>query len=107
MMMKQFTKAFNLRIVIAVLLMIFSLNSCSTTRQWRKELEKEWIGKTKKELIEKLGEPFQINTTDSPGNEIYIYKNTDYTPDIPPNNYTKDFFMDQNGVIYKIEAYSW
>ena len=91
--------------VVILLFLVFS--SCSTTKQWKKELEKEWIGKTKKELIEKFGEPFQINTEDSPGNEIYIYYHTDFSPDIKPNNYTKDFFINNEGVIFKIETYSW
>ncbi len=90
-----------------LLLVWLTISGCSSTRQWRRELEEEWLGKTKQELIERYGTPFQINTEDSPGNEIYIYKHHDFTPDIPPNTYTKDFFINQKGIIFKIETYSW
>jgi hypothetical protein len=87
--------------------LILSILSCSTTRKWRKELEREWLGKTKTELLDKLGQPDKINTKDVPGTEILIYIHMDFTPDIPPNTYSKDYFINQDGKIYKIETYSW
>jgi hypothetical protein len=81
--------------------------ACSTTREWRKELKQEWIGKSKKELLMKLGQPNKLNTVDVPDTEILIYIHQDFTPDIPPNTYSKDFFINKDSIIYKIETYSW
>jgi len=93
--------------LLAITILTILISSCSSTRHWRKELEKEWIGKTKDELISKLGKPTQINNTDIQGTDIYIYTHTDFTPDTPPNNYSKDFFINASGIIYKIETYAW
>ena len=101
------TKKLNSFIYILLLSVFILFNSCSATKKWRRALEKEWIGKTKSELVQAFGEPTQINIDSSPGNEIYIYKHIDYTPDIPPNNYTKDFFINKDDLIFKIETYSW
>jgi hypothetical protein len=54
-----------------------------------------------------LGQPNKINTADIPGTEILIYIHQDFTPDIPPNTYSKDFFINKDSIIYKIETYSW
>lgn len=78
---------------------------CSTTRKWRSGLEKEWLQKTKEELVAKRGKPYAINTVDVKGTEIYIYYHSDFTPDIPPNDYYEDFFINSSGLIYKIETY--
>ena len=92
---------------LRALLICFAVYSCSGPRSWRKELEKEWLGKSREELISVLGEPDYTNTTSVPGTEILIYVHVDFSPDIPPNNYSKDFFIGQKGLIYKVETYSW
>jgi hypothetical protein len=99
-----------MRKLLRILVIIISSNvliSCSSTRSWRKELEKTWIGKTKTELVSKKGEPKQINTKDISGTEIYIYTHFDFTPDISPNEYAEEYFINQKGIIYKIETYAW
>jgi len=88
-------------IVVGTLLL-----ACGTTRQWRKGLENEWLGKTKEELVTKRGKPYQINSTDIKGTDFYIYHHIDFTPDIPPNDYYEEFFVNASGKIYKIETYS-
>ncbi|WP_422104818.1 hypothetical protein [Winogradskyella sp.] len=91
------------------LILIAVVLSCgSANNKWRKELEKEWLGKSKSELIEKYGEPTKIYTVDEfPETEVYLYHHTDFTPDIPPNNYSKDFFINKNGIIHKVKTYRW
>jgi hypothetical protein len=85
---------------------VLSLLACSATRQWRLRLEKEWLSKTKEELVSKRGKPYAINDTEVKGAEIYIYHHIDFTPDIPPDDYYEDFFINSSGIIYKIETYS-
>ncbi len=92
---------------LGLICLIFLAMSCSVTKKWRKELEREWIGKSKTELISKLGQPDKINTNDVSGTEILIYIHSDFTPDVLPNTYSKDFFIGKEGKIYKIETYSW
>jgi len=96
-----------LKNLLTILVLTTVISACSTTRHWRKELEKTWIGKTKDELVSKRGKPDQINSSDVKGTDIYIYIKTDFTPDIPPNNYSEDFFVNGKGIIYKIETYRW
>ena len=82
------------------------LSACSSTSHWRKGLEKEWIGKTKDELVSKRRAPAQINTTNIKGTSIYIYSHRDFTPDIPPNEYFEEYYINSTGIIYKIKTYS-
>jgi hypothetical protein len=92
------------KLVYAAVIVVL-LSTCSTTKQWRQGLEKEWLGKTKDELVSKRGEPYQINSVDIKGTDIYIYHHIDFTPDIPPNDYYEEFFVNAGGRIYKIETY--
>ena len=100
---------FKIRVILSCLVITITTISCgSLNTKWRKELEKEWLGKTETELIEKLGEPTKTYTVDEfPDTEVYLYHNTDFTPDIKPNNYSKDFFINKKGIIHKIKTYRW
>lgn len=80
--------------------------SCDVTRAWRNRLKQEWVGKTKEELLAKRGKPYQISSVDIKGTNIYIYHTTDFTPDIPPNNYYEEYFINDKNIIYKIETYA-
>lgn len=82
------------------------LFGCSPTRKWRVGLEKNWLSKNKEELVAKRGKPYQIKDIDGKGAEIYIYHHSDFTPDILPNDYYEEFFINKSGIIYKIETHS-
>ncbi len=81
--------------------------SCGYTYKYRKQLEKEWLGKNIHDITAKYGMPDYINIKDVPGTTIYIYVETDFTPDIPPNHISKDFWFKEDSVVYKVESFSW
>jgi len=88
-----------------IFLLTIGVSACSSTSHWRKALEKEWIGKTKDELVSKRKAPAQINS-DTKGISIYIYMHRDFTPDILPNEYYEEFYVNSSGIIYRIKTYS-
>ena len=71
-------------------------------------MEKEWSGKTKEELLAKRNAPAEINKLNLilKGKSVYIYMQTDFTADIPPNEYYEAFYVDSGGIIYRIKTYS-
>jgi hypothetical protein len=93
-------KGFAVVIAVSVL-----ASACGSMRKWRTDLEKEWLNRTREELVSKRGQPYAINKVDVKDTEIYIYHHTDFSPDIPPNDYYEDFFINKAGTIYKIETY--
>jgi len=90
----------------SILIIISLFWGCGTTKQWRIRLENEWLNKSKDALVAKRGKPFEINSVDVKGTEIYIYHHTDFTPEIAPNDYYEDYFINSAGIIYKIKTFA-
>jgi hypothetical protein len=81
--------------------------SCVYTKPLQKQLEKEWLGRPTREVLSAYGKPDYVNIKDVPGTTMFIYVTTDFTPDIPPNHTSKDFWFKNDSIIYKVESYRW
>lgn len=108
--------------IIAVLMAVAALTSCSSARfvSAEEELNEQWVGASHHDIVREFGAPDR-ETTDGDGGVILIYEeisrsydtdedthfglfDTDYTTTVRENKHFMHFFIGRDGVCYLVKS---